>query len=56
MQMFVDAARQRVADAAHLGEISDPRRHDALQAAEVLQQRAPFGRPEAGTASSTDSL
>ena len=47
MQMIIHAARQRVADAAHLVEIRDPGTHDALQATEVLQQRAPLGRPEA---------
>ena len=56
VQVLVDAARERGADAAHLREIGDPGAHDALQAAEMLQQRASLRRPEPGTASSTDSL
>ena len=45
MQVLVDAARERRADAAHLRQIGDAGAHHALQPAEVLQQRAALGRP-----------
>src|SRR5271165_2280836 len=48
MQMLVDGACHRAADAADLLQIADARAQHALQSAEVREQAASAHRPKAG--------
>src|SRR2546429_8429491 len=47
MQVIIKTSRQRRSDSRHLGEVRYPGTHHPLQAAEVLQKRAPLRGPEA---------
>jgi hypothetical protein len=46
--MIVDRARQRRTDALGILQIGEARAHDALQAAEMRQQRSPPRRSQSG--------
>ena len=46
VQVIIKASRQRRSDSRHLGEVRHPGAHHPLQAAEVLQKRAPLGGPQ----------
>src|SRR5256885_10800281 len=46
MQVIIKTSRQRRSDSRHLGEVRYPGAHHPLQAAEVLQQRAPLRGPQ----------